>query len=61
MASYWIGEVKKDVPKLLRALDKLEHKRRPRKQKRNLANAPSGRKRKVVQPTTAALKPANCK
>jgi len=61
MASYWIGEVKKDVPKLLRALDKLEHKRRPRKQQRNLANAPSGRKRKVVQPTTAALKPANRK
>jgi hypothetical protein len=24
MASYWIGEVKKDLPKLLKALDKLE-------------------------------------
>jgi len=26
MASYWIGEVKKDLPKLLKALDKLERR-----------------------------------
>jgi hypothetical protein len=61
MASFWIGEIKKDLPKLLRALDKLERKRRPRKQKRNRANAPPGGKRKGVQPATAALKPAKRK
>jgi hypothetical protein len=31
MASYWIGEVKKDLPRLLRALDKLERRPRPGK------------------------------
>jgi hypothetical protein len=28
MASFWIGEIKKDLPKLFRALDHLEQKRR---------------------------------
>jgi hypothetical protein len=34
MASYWIAEVKRDLPKLLRALDKLECTTVPRKQRR---------------------------
>jgi hypothetical protein len=33
MGSYWIGEVKKDIPKLLRALDKLGRKSRSANQK----------------------------
>jgi hypothetical protein len=46
MASYWIGEVKKDLPKLRRALDKLERKPRSGNQKRKLVNARSAGKRK---------------
>ncbi len=34
MASYWISEVKKELPKLLKALDSLEGKSRRSKQKR---------------------------
>jgi hypothetical protein len=33
MASYWIAEVEKDLPELLRALDSPERKTRPGKQK----------------------------
>jgi hypothetical protein len=46
LASYWIGEVKKDTPKLLKALDKLKRKRNAAKRKRKLANARPARKRK---------------
>ncbi len=45
MGSYWIGEVKKDLPKLLRALDKLERKTPSRKQKRQPAKAQQPRRR----------------
>jgi hypothetical protein len=48
MASFWIDEVKKDVPKLLRALDRLERNHRPRKQKRGSANT-VGRKPKKAE------------
>ncbi|MFY9560674.1 MAG: hypothetical protein WAQ52_10610 [Terriglobales bacterium] len=54
MASYWIGEVKKDLPKLLQALDRLESKSRSGKQKRKLANARSAEKRKVARRATVA-------
>ena len=47
MASYWIGEVKKDSPKLLRALDKLERKPPTSKQKRKPASARPAGKRKL--------------
>lgn len=53
MGSYWIGEVKKDLPKLLTALDKLERKTRSGKQKRKLGSARSAGKRKVSQRATA--------
>ena len=52
MASYWIGEVKKDLPKLLTALDKLEGKPRSGKQKRKLGNAGSAGKRKASRLAT---------
>jgi hypothetical protein len=54
MASYWIGEVKKDGPKLRRALDGLERKPSPRNQKRKRANARPARKRKTTQHSRAA-------
>jgi hypothetical protein len=39
LGSYWIGEVKKDTPKLLRALDRLDRESRPRKRKTKLLGA----------------------
>ncbi|HEY3038059.1 MAG TPA: hypothetical protein VGJ66_04940 [Pyrinomonadaceae bacterium] len=42
MASYWIGEVKKDLPKLLKALDRFERRSVPGKQKRRLPKARPG-------------------
>jgi hypothetical protein len=39
MASYWIGEVKRDLPKLLRALDRHEGGKTPRRQKQRRPNA----------------------
>jgi hypothetical protein len=54
MASFWIGEIKKDVPNLLRALDRLGRKPRPRNQKRKLANARPARKRKTAQHSRTA-------
>jgi hypothetical protein len=52
MASYWIGEVRKDLPKLLRALDRLESKSRSVRQKRKPAR--SAEKRKVSKRATVA-------
>ena len=49
MGKYWIGEVKKDLPKLLEALDRLERKPRPGKQKRQMANVRPGGKSKGSQ------------
>ncbi len=49
MASFWIREVKKDLPKLLQALDKLERKSHPDKQKRKLAKTQPAGKQKVAQ------------
>jgi hypothetical protein len=54
MASYWIGEVKKDSPKLLKALDRLERKLPTSKQKRKPANARPAEKRKLLQSARAA-------
>ena len=51
MASYWTAEVKKDLQKLLAALDKLEREPRSGKQ-RKLARAPSMGTRKVSQRET---------
>jgi len=53
MASYWIGEVKKDLPKLLKALDRLERRSRLGERKRKLANARPAGKRKAAQRATA--------
>jgi hypothetical protein len=49
MASYWTAEVKKDLPKLLRALDRLERKPRPGKQERKQAKVRPARKRKIAK------------
>ena len=54
MASFWIGEVKKDLPKLRQALDRLERNPRPGKQKGKLVKAPSSGKRKVSQRETVS-------
>ena len=54
MASFWVSEVKQDLPRLLTALDKLERKPRSGRQKRKLANARSPGKRRVSQRATAS-------
>jgi hypothetical protein len=54
MASFWISEVKKDIPKLLRALDKLESKPRSGKQKRKFASRRPAKKGRVAQRATVA-------
>jgi hypothetical protein len=44
MGSFWISQVKKDIPKLLRALDKAD-----RKSRLDMRKAKSGRKRAVTK------------
>jgi hypothetical protein len=54
MGSYWIGEVKKDIPKLLRALDKSESNSRSVKKKlKPESQRPATRRR-----ATKSAKPA---
>ena len=48
-ASYWIGEIKKDLPKLLRALDKLKSAPPSGKQKRKHTDIRPVKKRKITQ------------
>ena len=53
MASYWIGEVKKDLPKLLKALDGLERSSISGKQKRRLPKArPEGKPKRSQRSAT---------
>jgi hypothetical protein len=47
MASYWIGELKRDLPKLLHALDRLENSI-PSKRKHIPAKSESVRKRRTI-------------
>ena len=57
MASFWIGEVKKDLPKLLEALDRLERKPRPGKQKRQMAKPrPEGKSKGSQRSATLPAK-----
>ena len=55
MATYWIREVRKDLPKLLRALDKLESQSITPKKSRKSTSAQGVRKQNRTHPVAPSL------